>query len=157
MFLDVTDAVRVNCGDPPPPPTDTPEPVNTDQDGCTDQAENGPDENLGGQRDFNYFWDFFDVWTHPVGQPLVFERNRVVNVPDIVAVAARFGPGTPADKPTALAAALTEPVDDTSYHPAFDRGPVIGANHWDRAPADGAINVPDDILGIAQQFGHNCA
>ena len=48
-------------------------------------------------------------------------------------------------------------IGHSPLHAAFDRGLVIGANNWDRAPADGAINIPDDILGVAAQFGHSCA
>ena len=59
-------------------------------------------------------------------------------------------------KGDALAQALVAPTDATGYHPAFDRGPIIGANDWDRAPPDGSINIVDDILGVAAQFGHNC-
>ena len=125
----------------------------TDQDGCSDLAESGADPRLGGQRDDQYFWDFYDVWTHPPGDPSAWERNQVLNIFDILAVAMRFGSGAPGDEQ----AALTPPVDNTSYHPAYDRGPVIGANNWNRGPADGSINIVDDILGIAQQFGHDCS
>ena len=59
-------------------------------------------------------------------------------------------------KQAALAAALTPPVDEAGYHPAYDRGLVIGANNWNRAGPDGSINIVDDILGVAQQFGHSC-
>ena len=134
-------------------------PGDTDQDGCADKAENGPDENSGGLRDANYFWDFYDVWTHPSGQPTMWERDKVINIPgDILGVAGRFGPGPgPVSKAQALADALTPPVNTTGYHAAFDRGGIIGANNWDRAPADGTINIVDDILGVAAQFGHDCS
>ena len=132
-------------------------PGDSDQDGCTDKAENGPNENLGGQRDNRYFWDFFDVWTHPPGQPAAWVRDNVVNVFDILAVALRFGPGPQLSKNDALAAALAAPEDETSYHAAYDRGAAIGANNWDRAPADGGINIVDDLLGVTQQFGHDCS
>ena len=80
------------------------------------------------------------------------------NLPgDIRGVAGRFGPGPgPVSKAQALADALTPPVNTNGYHAAFDRGAIIGANNWDRAPADGTINVVNDILGVAFQFGHNC-
>ena len=132
-------------------------PGDTDQDGCGNKAENGPDETLGGQRANRYFWDFYDVWTHPFGDPIGWERNKVVNVFDILGVAARFGPGPQLSKEDALAAALTPPLGEGSYHAAYDRGSIIGANNWNRAPADGAINIVDDILGVAAQFGHNCS
>ena len=59
-------------------------------------------------------------------------------------------------KEASLAAALATPASPSGYHAAYDRGPVIGASSWNRAPADGAVNIPDDILGVAGQFGHNC-
>ena len=139
-------------------PTKQPDPGDTDLDGCSDEAENGADPQFGGLRNYTYFWDFFDVWTHPLGDPIGWERNRVINIPDILGVAVRFGPGPgPVPKAQALAAALTPPVTANGYHPAFDRGGIIGPNNWDRAPADGSINILDDILGVAFQFGHDCS
>ena len=128
-----------------------------DNDGCTDVQELGANEALGGLRNPHSFWDFYDVWTHPAGQPLLWERNSVVNIFDILAVALRFGPGPQLSKQDAFAAALTPPVDDAGYHAGYDRGPIIGANTWDRAPPDASINIVDDILGVAAQFGHDCA
>ena len=139
-----------------PTPTKQPAPGDTDLDGCADEAENGAIPQFGGRRNYQYFWDFFDVWTHPAGDPIGWERNAVINIFDILAVAIRFGPGPSLSKQAALAAALTEPVDDTSYHAAYDRGPIIGALNWERGPPDGSINIVDDILGVAAQFGHNC-
>ena len=138
-------------------PTKQPDPGDTDLDGCTDQAENGPNAGSGGLRNYTYFWDFYDVWTRPAGDPNGWERNRVVNIIDILGVAARFGVGpAPVSKAQALADALAIPAAPGGYHAAYDRGPVIGANSWDRAPADGTINVVNDVLGVALQFGHNC-
>ena len=127
-----------------------------DRDGCTDVMENGPDEHLGGRRDTLYFWDFYDVWTRPSGDPAGWERNKAVNIVDVLMVTRRFGPGTVLTKDAALAAALTPPIDETGYHPAYDRGPMIGPNAWDAGPPDGTINITDDILGVAGQFGHIC-
>ena len=87
------------------------------------------------------------------------ERNKVVNIFDILALALRFGTtgASVLSEEDALDAALTPPTDETSYHPAYDRGPVIGGNNWERGPADASINVVDDILGVAGQFGHDCS
>ncbi len=49
--------------------------IDTDLDGCSDKAELGSDPATGGERDPASFWDFFDVWTHPVGSPSGWERN----------------------------------------------------------------------------------
>ena len=109
--------------------------ADTDQDGCTDLAEARLNQYLGGQRDYNYFWDFYDVWTHPLGEPTVWERDGVVNLAgDIVAVAIRFGandagPGTfdrtsdPLSTPNALTG-----DNRSDYHPSYDRSPVMGPN-----------------------------
>ncbi len=38
----------------------------------------------------------------------------------------------------------------------FDRGPSIGPNPWNMTAPDGAIALPNDILGVIRQFQHNC-
>ena len=105
------------------------------------------------------FWDFFDVWTHPSGAPGTWQRDHVINMAgDVLAVTRRLGPGPiPPPKQQAIAQALTPPISDAGYHIAFDRGAQTGPNAWNRAGPDGSINVPDDILGVASQFGHSCA
>ena len=60
-------------------------------------------------------------------------------------------------KSDALAQALVPPTDATSYHAAFDRGPIVGPNVWDKGPPDGTINIVHDLLGVALHFGHSCA
>ena len=134
-----------------------PDVQDTDGDRCSDGIEFGPRASEGGQRDPTMSWDFFDVWTHPGGEPLEWERNGRVNIFDILLVAARFGPGpAPPAEEQAVADVLTPPTDDNSYHIAYDRGPVVGPNAWDSGPPDGTIDVVTDILGVATQFGHNC-
>ena len=119
-------------------------------------------ETSGGLRNPNYFWDFYDVWTRPdpVGQPNMWVRDKAVTVPgDILGVAHRFGAMRPGGAPTkaqALAEALATPTSPDGYHADYDRGQLIGPNDWNLAPPDGAINIPNDILGVAKQFGHSC-
>lgn len=125
----------------------------SDSDGCTNGQEVGNNELSGGRRSPRYFWDYYDVWTNTTSG---WVKDKAITVIDILGVAGRFGPGTSQSKAAAQAAALTPPTNETGYHAAFDRGPTVGPNHWDRAPADGAISIPDDILGVAGQFGHNC-
>ena len=90
--------------------------TDTDGDGCTDQQELRPNPSLGGQRDPNSFWDFFDV---PVGGS---PRDQAVNEFDIGAVVLRFGRFVepPPTKAEAFVEALTAPPDMTSYHAAYD-------------------------------------
>ena len=117
--------------------------TDTDKDGCTDVAELGTDEVSGGKRDpFNPF-DFFDI-----------NHDGVVNInTDILGVASAFG---------------------TSSGPAYsvyrDRGPLVrdadrilgtpldgdGPEPWNKSAPDHSININDDVLGVAKQFGHSC-
>ncbi len=139
--------------------------LDTDQDGCTDvrEQQGSPgSETSGGRRDPNYFWDFYDVWTRPdpIGQPSMWVRDKAVTIPgDVLGVAHRFGstrPGGPPTKTQALAEAFVPPTSPDGYHADYDRGPLIGPNAWDLGPPDGAIDIPNDILGVARQFGTNC-
>ncbi|MDZ4278680.1 MAG: flexitail domain-containing putative surface protein [Dehalococcoidia bacterium] len=123
----------------------------SDSDGCSDAQEKGPNAAQGGLRNPNDFWDFYDVWTHP-GNPSVWQRNKVVDLfGDVFGVAMRFGAmGDPGGDP------LSPPTDETAYHVAFDSGAPIGANPWNIAAADGTIDLFNDIIGVANQFGHDC-
>ena len=128
--------------------------LDTDGDGCSDKQEHGIQEALGGRRDSESFWDFFDV---PIGE--LPERDRRVNAFDIGAVVLRFGTVSdpPPTKEEALAEALTPPSDLTSYHAAFDRNsPDPEANPWNVRPPNGSIDG-FDIGFVAAQFGHTCA
>jgi hypothetical protein len=102
----------------------------SDGDSCADARELGPDEQLGGRRDPNNPWDFYDV-----------DGDGIVTVAgDILAVAAAFGPG-----------------HGPAYAPALDRSPPgPSADPWDLGQPDGAITILDDVYGAAAQFGHHC-
>ncbi len=107
--------------------------------------ELGANPRLGGLRDPNDFWDFFDT---PDDAGV---RDRSINLADIFRVAGRFGAtGDPGIDP------LSFPSASPGYHTAFDRGTQTGDNTWDRAPPDGAIAL-SDIFAVAGQFGHTCA
>ena len=118
-----------------PTPTKQPDPGDTDGDGCSDQRESGPDETLGGQRDYKNPHDFYDVLGGGGGPP-----DRVIDLPnDILGVMQHFAPsGAP------------------PYDVAFDRGPSSGPNPWNMTAPDGVIDLPNDISGVIQQFGHSC-
>jgi hypothetical protein len=108
-------------------------------------------------RDPHNFWDFFDV---PAGASLL--RDGSVAAADIFAVLGRFpsndtGPGTfdrnsdPFSTPsTAVPGATRE-----NYHPAYDRGGIVGLNVWNVGPPDGSI-AGTDIFAILSQFNHAC-
>ena len=127
------------------PPTPTPEPTkqpngDTDGDGCDDLAENGPNEALGGRRDYLNPWDFYD--TNGDGAIDLFF--------DVFGVAQAFGL-TPAD---------------AGYSPSLDRSPPPAEadepdstrrEPWDTGPPDGSIDLFTDIFAVAYQFGHACS
>lgn len=105
----------------------------TDKDGCMDAKESGPDEMEGGMRDFQNPGDFFDT-----------NGDRRVDLPnDIFGVIQRYSANP-----------------QMPYDPAYDRGEVIGVppwtNAWNRYGPDGVIDLPNDILGIALQWQHDC-
>lgn len=103
----------------------------TDGDGCTNLEEYGADPRLGGQRNPLNPWDFFDV-----------NGDRVITLfDDVLPVINGYGPSS-----------------GPRYRPELDRssGPA-GGDPWDKGPPDGDINVVDDILGVALQFGHTCS
>jgi hypothetical protein len=109
----------------------------------------------GGLRNVNYFWDFYD--TPATGDNF---RDRVITTTgDILRVARRFGA-----KDAMGTAAINRNSDPLAgppppfpgYHPAFDRGPLIGTDPWDMGPPDGTISAVVDVLGVVRQFSHNC-
>jgi hypothetical protein len=113
----------------------------TDQDGCLDGREVGPDPATGGRRDPTNFWDFFDTPDD------ANTRDRAVALPDILRLVARFGAtGNPNIDP------LSFPPPPPGYHPAFDRASVPDKLS---GPPDGAISLTD-ILVLITQFGHTC-
>jgi hypothetical protein len=118
---------------------------NDDDDGCTDAQETGLVATMGGLRDPHNFWDFFDV---PTGGSLM--RDGAVASPDIFGVLSRFNSsGDPGMDP------LTTPGAAPTYHTAYDRGGVVGANPWNLGAANGSI-AATDIFAVLSQFNHSC-
>ena len=107
-----------------------------DGDGCLNKIELTTDETLGGLRDPNNPYDFYDVLGAGGGPP-----DGIIDLPnDILGVIQHFAP------------LGTEP----EYDVQFDRGPSAGPNPWNMTAPDGVIDLPNDILGVILQFGHNC-
>jgi hypothetical protein len=109
-----------------------------DLDGCDDLRETGSDPTLGGMRDPQNFWDFFDT------PDAVNIRDKAVAGTDFFRVLQRFGAGGNAN------------LDPRSKPPAFDRGPASGPNAWNVTAADGTI-AGTDFFAMLSQFGHTCA
>ncbi len=129
------------CGESTPTPTDTPTPTpvapDTDGDGCNDTQESGPDEKLGGMRDYLNAWDFYDVAGGGGGS-----QDGIIDLSnDIFGVIIRYAPtGAEAE-----------------YDVNYDRGPSAGPNVWNMTAPDGVIDLTNDILGVIQQYLHDCS
>ena len=107
-----------------------PEPSDADGDGCSDLREFGPDETLGGQRNFLNPHDFYDT----NGDGIIDLTNDIF---DVIMHYAPMG---------------TEP----EYDVGFDRGPSEGPNVWNMTAPDGVIDLSNDIMGVIQQYFHSC-
>jgi hypothetical protein len=129
--------------------------VDTDQDGCTDTAEQqtGMDaEDTGGKRNYLNFWDFFDAPDQTTNV-----RDRAIAGPDFFRILARFG-ATDAGGAAVInrnSDPLSAPPAAPAYHPAYDRGAASG-EAWDLTQADGSIAGPD-FFALLVQFGHDCS
>ena len=119
-----------------------PSSVDSDNDGCADVEERGPDEILGGQRDPLNFWDFFDP-----------NRDRAVGLLDFLAVLRHFGT---AGDPSTLDPDGPEPPIGEYWALADRGGQAPGGDPWDELPANGSIGLTD-FLSVLRQFGHTCA
>ncbi len=117
--------------------------MDSDGDGCTNGAEMGQDQKVGGRRNPLNFWDFFDT------PDTANVRDKAIAFGDILRVMARWGTvGDPNIDPRS-------PPGQSGYHPAYDRTSG-GPNIWNLGPPNGAISLQDVVLVIAQ-FGHICA
>ena len=125
-------------------------PGDTDGDGCPDEHENGPDETQGGLRDWENPYDYYDV----LGPGAALPKDGVIDLPnDILSVILNFASSYPLGDPAAPGLPGLR-VD-------YDRGPATvaaggGPNVWNMTAPDGAVDLPNDILGVILQFGHNC-
>jgi hypothetical protein len=105
--------------------------LDSDGDGCDDGEELGLDEQLGGQRDPDDAWDFFDV-----------NGTKSIDLNDALAILGAFGAheGGP------------------GYDALYDRvaGPLTAP--WRTAAASGTHLGIDlqDVLANLQSFGHKC-
>lgn len=118
-----------------------------DDDGCTDIQEMGANPLLGGGRNPNDFWDFFDT-PNALGV-----RDRVVSGLDFFAVLSRYNATRvpPLTEVQALVQALTMPPAAPAYHAAFDRTSAGAFS----GPPDSAISGVD-FFGVLTQFNADC-
>ena len=114
---------------PTPTPTDTPDPsTDTDGDGCADVEELGPDEMLGGQRNPNYFWDFYDV-----------TGDKYIDIIDALLILNHFGHG---------------PGDDAIDN-LLDRDAPNPMASWQTVEMNDGIDLIDALANL-KSFGHSC-
>ena len=83
-------------------PIAVPVTLDTDRDGCTDEAEEqtaAASQYTGGLRDPLDYWDVLDVWTSETdpSTPETLTRDHVVTIHDVIGVASRFGPDDGSD------------------------------------------------------------
>lgn len=121
----------------------------SDGDGCADAEEANPnDPRLGGLRDPDNPWDFFDP-----------DRNGSVGFTDFLRLIQRTG--THDSNGLAVINRNSDPFTTPDpgpgkYHPWYDRGPqVSGGYGWDNEPPNGSIGF-GDILALIRQVGHTC-
>lgn len=132
----VFDTVDITCGKQD-------HPGDTDGDGCSDVDENRPkgEANLGGGRDYLNPWDYYDVLGGGGGPP-----DQIIDLSnDIFGVIIHYYPNNGGG-------ANPYPVG----HEVFDRGPSTGPNPWNMTAPDGVIDLSNDILGVIQQYLHDC-
>ncbi len=131
--------------------------ADNDNDGCADAQETGNSPMLGGVRNSKNFWDYGDMPLETSAGSGFYVRDGKVRVGDILAVVQRYFADD--DGGTAPINRTSDPLSTppaAGYHPAFDRGAVIGPNGWDLAPPDGQVLV-GDILAVVQQYFHDCS
>lgn len=114
---------------PTPSPTKTPVPGDSDLDGCTNTQEGGALRELGGLRNANDFWDFYDV-----------TDDRAIDLSDALLILGHFGDAHNQD-----------PLD-----PLLDRTiPDIDVPWRTAAEFDG-IDLTDALNNL-YSFGDTCA
>lgn len=141
--------------------TDARVPVEADDgDGCTAAQERGSNEALGGMRDPLNHWDFFDTPDAGGARDGVVTYDPEETDDDVDRVFARYfanddgGTATPNRYSDPLSTPIPTPDE---YFPAYDRSaPPAGAEKWQLGPPDGTIDLFNDIIGVANQAGHDC-
>jgi glucose/arabinose dehydrogenase len=109
--------------------------ADSDDDGCGDGTELGPQPTLGGDRNPLYFWDFFDV---DDGSKTGVLDGRV-DLRDTLLILEHFGHNND-----------TDPIDAT-----LDRAALNEAKPWQSSQATNGITLNDALANLAQ-FGHSC-
>jgi len=150
--------------------------VDSDLDGCSDVKEAGNDWKLGGQRDLNNRWDFWDVpvpaisatnWNLPASDPGRPKMDRVITGSDAQAVFAYSGTkkGGPAnaagfsyDTHYGYQMGLTSDPNFTDGM-FYDRTPSADSTQfWRTGPPRGVISAATAQLEMSlyQRGGSNC-
>jgi hypothetical protein len=134
--------------------------ANDDNDGCTDNAELGPNPVFGGDRDPLSPWDFFDapVPAGPAvganGQPiltLASVRNRTITLQDVGVVLSYVGRSSAVADYTA-----DNNADGYADGAQLDRTPSAnGAKPWQSGAPNGGVTI-QDVGVVLAQVGHRC-
>jgi hypothetical protein len=104
----------------------------TDSDGCADGEELTASHLIGGQRDPNIGWDFYDV-----------NANKVIDLQDAIVVLQHFGHGY-------NGGAYVDGTDNL-----LDRTAPVPAMPWLAQEANNGLDL-GDALAVLKSFGDNC-
>ncbi len=132
---------------------------NSDGDSCTDPQELGVNQAMGGRRSPLIPWDFFDVPVPALSSSASEgQRDRLVNMSDVLAVVAYIGTGV-GRGPNATGVAYDDDVDGDGVPDGrnYDRTPSeVSGQPWRSGPPDGSVGIQDALVAIVQ-VGHACA
>lgn len=128
-------------------------------DGCADAKEMGTDWRLGGLRDPNNPWDFFDVPRPALASGVVSTRDKVVSIADVITILRYIGTSHGNPIPNANGMIYDSHFNGDPNIPDgqfYDRSPSSNPNQpWRSGPPDGVVNINDAIVALAQ-VGTNC-
>ncbi|HEX5480364.1 MAG TPA: flexitail domain-containing putative surface protein [Dehalococcoidia bacterium] len=129
--------------------------ADTDGDGCGDGREVGSDHRLGGQRDPNNPYDFYDVPAPALLNGYTGQKpDGAVGVnSDVLAVLAYVG--IPSNDPR-----YTQDLDGNGVSDGLQYDRTLSADPnqpWRSGPPDGGIGINSDVLAVLAQSGNTCS
>jgi len=130
--------------------------ADSDGDGCSNQEELGSNPALGGQRDPDNFWDFYDV---PVPSHYASggggTRDKAIGVTtDVVALLTYVGSQNTGSDPRYNVDLDGDGIQDGIEYDR--RTSAYPSQPWRSGPPDGGIGITTDVVAMMKQGGHSC-
>ena len=130
--------------------------ADTDEDGCSNSEELGPNPDLGGQRDPQNPWDFYDV---PVPSHYASggggTRDKAIGMTtDMVALLTYVGSINTGSDPRYNVDLDHDGVQDGIEYDR--RTSAYPSQPWRSGPPDGGIGITTDVVAMIKQGGHSC-